>query len=303
MDTTEKGLTRRDFVRGAAATTIAGGAGLSAAGQESQSATKAATQRAKVVLIRDAAAVDDNGKADDATLARMLDQAVTTLLDESDPVAAWKQLVKPDDTVGIKTNVWRFLRTPVGLEQAIIHRMTEAGVAKDRIGVDDRGIRENPLFQNATALVNVRPMRTHHWAGVGSLIKNYIMFDEKPYTWHEDSCANLAGVWVRHGVDKKTRLNILVMLTPLFHGKGPHHFQAGYTWAYKGLIVSTDPVAADATGLRILEAKRRAHFGKDEPFAIPPHHIRVAQDKFKLGVADPERIDLIKLGWDEEILI
>jgi hypothetical protein len=93
------------------------------------------------------------------------------------------------------------------------------------------------------------------------------------------------------------------MLTPLFHGKGPHHFQAEYTWEYKGIIISQDPVAADATGVRIMEAKRRDFFGEELPFSVSPKHIEVAEKKFDLGVADKARIDLIKLGWKEDILI
>ena len=44
------------------------------------------------------------------------------------------------------------------------------------------------------------------------------------------------------------RLNILVMLTPQFHGVGPHSFSSRFTWPYGGLLVGTDPVAVDATG-------------------------------------------------------
>jgi len=94
-----------------------------------------------------------------------------------------------------------------------------------------------------------------------------------------------------------------VLLTPLFHGKGPHHFQKEYTWPYKGLIVGTDPVACDATGLRILEAKRLAHFNETQPFTVPPKHIRVAEEKYHLGVADPSRIQIKKLGWTDDILV
>jgi len=44
---------------------------------------------------------------------------------------------------------------------------------------------------------------------------------------------------------------------------GTQQYNKDFTWEYKGLIVSRDPVAADATGLRILEAKRREHFKDD----------------------------------------
>ena len=93
------------------------------------------------------------------------------------------------------------------------------------------------------------------------------------------------------------------MLTPLFHGKGPHHYQAKYTWPYNGLIVGTDPVAVDATGVRILEEKRKAFFGREEPLSVPPKHIRVAETRYHLGISDPARIDIKRIGWQEGALI
>lgn len=300
MSRKRKGLTRRDFLRSTATLTVAGVAGSSGQGQGQPAPMR---KRSKVVLIRDANALDAQDRPSAEVLQRMLDEAVTALVGTPDPVAAWRQMVQPSDTVGIKSNVWSFIPTPPELEGAIKRRLVDAGVNADRIGIDDRGVRRNPLFQQATALINVRPMRTHHWSGVGTLIKNYIAFHEFPPSWHADSCANLAGLWDLPAVKDKTRLNILVMLTPLFHGKGPHHYSKGYTWSYKGLLIGFDPVAVDATGLRVLEAKRGAYFGKDEPFVVSPKHIRVAQDKFHLGVADADRIDLVKLGWMDDVLI
>jgi len=302
MSKTDGGLTRRDFLRGTACVTIAGTAALPARGQE-PAAAPASAPTAKVVLVRDANALDAAGKPNGPVIEQMLDRAVCELLGEQDAGAAWKRLVKPDDTVGVKTNAWRFLPTPEALEQAIKRRVMDAGVPENRIAIDDSKIRSNPIFQQATALINVRPMRTHHWAGVGSCLKNYILFSDKPWSWHEDSCANLAGIWELPAVKGKTRLNVLVMLTPLFHGKGPHHFQKEYTWEYKGMILGTDPVAVDATGLRILEAKRLEYFNEVQSFVIPPKHIRVAEEKFHLGVADPSRIDVKKLGWQDDVLI
>lgn len=93
------------------------------------------------------------------------------------------------------------------------------------------------------------------------------------------------------------------MLTPLFHGVGPHHFSRRYLWTYGGLIVSTDPVAADATGARIIQSKRNEYFGQDKPISPPPLHIEAADTKYALGNSHPDRIELIKLGWEKDILI
>ncbi len=323
MKKTKEELSRRDFLNRAAGAALIGVMGETAAcngakkqapekpttaeaeqpKKKEQNEVKPAGLRSTVVLVRDKRVVDENRALNPEILVRMFDDAVVSLLDAPTVEDAWQSLVKPGDTVGIKSNVWRFLATPKELEQAIRERVVAAGAPESKIDIDDRGVRENPVFQRATALINIRPMRTHHWSGVGSCIKNYIMFSDSPSSWHDDSCANLAGVWDLPGVKGKTRLNVLVMLTPLFQGKGPHHFQAQYTWRYNGLIVGTDPVAVDATGVRILEAKRREYFGANQPFSVPPKHIRVAEQKYHLGVADPNRIDIVKLGWDGEILI
>ena len=178
-----------------------------------------------------------------------------------------------------------------------------AGVPEKNIGIRDRGIRNDSIFKNATALINVRPMRTHYWSGVGSLIKNYILFDKKPSAYHPDTCADLAKIWKSPLVEGKTHLNILVLFTPLFHGSGPHHFNPKYTWAYKGMLVGTDPVAVDSTGVRILLAKRKEFFGEERPLNPPPKHIFLADTRHQLGTANPQKIELIKLGWKEGILI
>ena len=171
------------------------------------------------------------------------------------------------------------------------------------IAIDDRGIRENPVFMRSTALINVRPMRTHHWSGLGTLLKNYIMFTSAPWSYHGNSCERLGAIWQKPHVEGKTRLNILVMLTPLFHGIGPHHFSRRYIWPYAGLIVSTDPVAADATGARIIEAKRNEYFADHRPISPPPLHIAAADTRFGLGNSRTDRIELVRMGWEEQILI
>jgi hypothetical protein len=74
-------------------------------------------------------------------------------------------------------------------------------------------------------------------------------------------------------------------------------------WPYYGLIVGVDPVAVDATGARIIEAKRKLYFGDDRPISPPPHHIEVAGERYGLGVSDPAQIELVRLGWKDEALI
>lgn len=299
----KKTFTRRDFLKTASVVPLAGALAPSLQGFAGQTAVPAASGKVRVVLVRDPDCLDAAGKPNAAVVQKMLDDAVCALLDRNDPAAAWKTLVKPEDTVGIKTNVWEYLPTTAAVEQALRRRVLDAGVPEDRVAIDDRGVLRNPVFKAATALINARPARTHSWSGMGSLLKNYIMFTPRPSAWHPDTCADLAGIWALPVVKGKTRLNVQVLMTPLYHSAGAHDFSAEYVWPYRGFAVSLDPVAADATALRVLMAKRRERFGEERPLRPPAHHIALAETRHHLGVASEERIELVKLGWQEGVLI
>ncbi|NIM58045.1 MAG: DUF362 domain-containing protein [Candidatus Aminicenantes bacterium] len=294
----KKIITRRDFLRVAAMTPLAGALASGLKARE-----KPSLDKARVVLVRDKNALISFNNPHPEVIRKMLDEAVTTLLGEKDPVDAWRKLIKPSDIVGIKSNVWHYIPTGRVIEQAIKKRVMDAGVPDTRIDISDRRVRRSRVFKAATALINARPARTHHWSGLGTCLKNYVTFvSDIPY-YHPDSCADLAKIWYLPQVKGKTRLNILIMLHPLFHGIGPHHFSRNYTWEYNGILVGKDPVAVDATGLRIMQAKRREFFGRERPLQVPAKHIFLADTRHGLGVSDPDRIELIKLGYKEGIFI
>ena len=292
-----KRLSRRDFLAagsGAAAATLLG---VPRPGESSDQPSS------RVVLVRHENVLGEDGQEDSAVLHEMLNRAVKALMGETEAGAAWRRLVSPSDVVGIKTNVWKFLRTPPALENAIREEVLAVGVRPEDVAIDDRGVPSNPVFQRATAIINTRPMRTHHWSGLGTSIKNMIMFVPRPADYHGDACAPLGAIWNLPEVKGKVRLNVLVMLTPQFHGVGPHSYSPKHVWPYRGLIVGTDPVAVDATAARIIQAKRDLFFGEERPISPPPHHIEIAGERYGLGVSDPAQIELVRLGWMEEALI
>ena len=291
-------ITRRQFLQGATSAAAAGALYLGLPGE-----AMSAPGKSRVILIRDERLLDTNNAPRPQAVQAMLDQAVAALLGEKEPKRAWGRLFSSRDVVGVKTNEWKYLATPQALEIAIRNNLLAAGVANKNISIKDRGIRDDDVFKRSTALINVRPLRTHNWSGVGSLIKNYIMFSSVPFTYHFDSCANLAKIWQFDEVKGKTRLNVLVLFTPLFHGIGPHHYNKQYVWPYLGMLVGTDPVAVDSTGVRILQNKRREFFGEERPINPPPKHVFLADTRHHLGTADPAKIELVKLGWQKDILI
>jgi hypothetical protein len=291
-------LSRRAFLAiggGAAAASVAGAGSVPAEDGPSRPSSR-------VVLVRSPDVLREDGQVVPEVLHQMLNQAVAGLFSESSD-AAWRRLVAPEDVVAVKSNAWGSLPTPAALEEAIRAEVIGAGVKADNVAVDDRGARSNPVFLRATAIINTRPMRTHHWAGLGTCLKNMIMYVPRPQEYHGDACAPLGAIWHLPELEGKVRLNVLVMLTPQFHGVGPHSFSRDFVWPYRGLIVGTDPVAVDATGARIIEAKRRLHFGEDRPITPPPHHIRVADERYGLGVSDPDRIEIVRIGPMDDALI
>jgi len=290
-------ITRRDFLRGTVYTALATSAGFPI-GKNVK-----AEEKAKVVLIRDETVIDQQGRINEKALQQMLDQGVSRLVGEENSLRAWKKLIRPKDIVGIKSNAWSPLPTPRELEGALWQRILDVGVPKENISIDDRGVLDDKIFRSSTALINVRPLRTHFWSGIGGCIKNYIMFTRTPWSYHTDSCSPLASIWSKPIVKGKTRLNILSLIRTQFYSRGAHHFDRRYVSEYKGLLIGKDPVALDAVGVRLLQLQRIAHFGEDRPLDKQPKHIFAADQKYALGVSDLSRIEIVKLGWMEGVLI
>ncbi len=286
-------ITRRNFIKSTASAAMGAAVGISPFQKK----------EARVVLIRNQNVWSSENGVDPQIVQNMLDEAVKTLFDVNNSVDAFKKIVKPGYTVGIKSNAWRFLPTPPELESAITKRLIETGVEEDKISVDDKRVRRNPIFQNADVLINVRPLRTHHWSGIGGCLKNPITFTKKPSDYHDDSCADMATFWELPAIKGKVKLNILSLLNPQFHGRGPHHFDKRYVWKYCGIMVSVDPVAVDAVGLDLINKKRIEHFGRRRALATSPKHVRMADERHSLGISDLNKIELIKLGWQEGSLI
>jgi len=124
MNQNIKPLTRRDFVKVTGCAAMGMAFGLPVIADE---IAKPKFQ-SKVVLVRRQDATDTKGNVNSKVIRQMLGQGITALFDHESPEDCWKQMVRPDDVVGIKSNVWGPLATPPELEQAIQLGLIEAGV-------------------------------------------------------------------------------------------------------------------------------------------------------------------------------
>ncbi|MCL6544938.1 MAG: DUF362 domain-containing protein [Bryobacteraceae bacterium] len=112
-------VTRRSFAKTAAAGLWPGWAGA------------APVQRGRVVIARDPKTVN---------LAGLLDRAMQAYFGTDNPVEAWRRVVKPGETVGLKVNclAGKGGSTSVPLVELICERLQQAGIRQEKIIIWDR---------------------------------------------------------------------------------------------------------------------------------------------------------------------
>jgi len=284
-------LTRRDFIRDGSLGALALGVG--------SSASRASFGGAKsiVAIVRDEKVQGADNKVDPAALKKMLDEVVKSATGESSAAAGWKKLVQPDDVVGLVPTE-HFNKTHPEVIEAVRAAIQEAGVAPDRI----QNVQGKPAAaEKCTALISLPALKTHWLTGLGTVMKNYITFSGKASSFHGEKNAELGSIWSLPVIKGKTRMIIVDALRPLCAG-GPQ-VDPKYVWNYNGLMAGADPVAVEATALKILMAKRNLVKGETWEITPPPLCVAAADKEYKLGTSDPAKIALKVLGWEKDLLI
>jgi uncharacterized protein (DUF362 family) len=145
------------------------------------------------------------------------------------------------------------------------------------------------LTDRIDALINVPILKDHDLSGVGIGMKNLYGCIHNPNRYHDDNCdPYLADVSSMPAIRSKLRLVLCDALRPQCHG-GPALVRQ-HQWALGGVLASTDPVALDAAGARIIEQQRASRGLQTLAEAgRPPSWLRTAEQR-GLGVADLARI-------------
>lgn len=165
------------------------------------------------------------------------------------------------------------------------------------------------ITKDVTKMINLCLLKHHQSAGVTIALKNLSHgLVNNVSRSHSSAGLNTCGTFIPNIVDhpvirKKVVLNICDGLLAAYHG-GPARKVGKYKWEHKTMYFSTDPVAMDKTGWRILDAKRAEMGMKPIADALPdpdsqftrmqPEHVEIA-GALGLGVWDDKKINVKKI--------
>lgn len=286
-------ITKRDFLRG----TVGAALGATLVGPEWLKGMETPAGRSSVFIARDRNAMDEALNVDKAALKRMLGQLLAGITGEDIMKNAWLKLVSPGDVIGLVPTP---LMNPTHEEliEVVKETLVEAGIPAENIrNAQGRSVD----LESITALVSLPGLKAHWLTGIGTVIKNYILYSGAPRNYHGQDSAKLGEIWNLPQVKGKTRLVLVDALHPVCD-KGPQ-VDPRYRWNYNGLIAGTDPVAVEAVCLKIIQAKREELRGEPWPLSPPPVCVEAADQVYKLGTSDLNNIDIKASGWSEGLLV
>jgi hypothetical protein len=293
MNESHCSLTRRDFVRGTLGTAV----GVSMLSPGIAAEPNRPSRLSRVIVVREENALQKDNKVNVLVLRQMLDNVLIQLTGKSTASSAWSSLLKSDDIVGLVPTS-HLNPTHKELIEAVEKSLQEAGFSKDRI----RNAQGKPELPEAcTALIALPGLKAHWLTGIGTVLKNYIMYSGRPSDYHAEHSVKLGEIWNLPCVQGKTKLVLVDALRPLCD-KGPQ-VDPRYLWAYNGLIAGTDPVAVETVCLQIIMKKREAIRGEPWPLSPPPFCVAAADEKYHLGTSKMAEIKVDAFGWTQDLLV
>ena len=286
-------LTRRDFIRGTIGATI----GTSIFGFNWPQGEANAFSPSLVTVVRDKNAVDSSNNVDAKILDKMLAQTLTKVTGQNNSKDAWRSLLKSDDVIGL-VPTQHLNPTHKEVIEAVKNSLMAAGFTKEKVRLAQGGPNEP---KECTALIALPALKAHWLTGIGTVLKNYIMYSGNPSRYHKSNSSKLGEIWNLPFVKGKAKLVLVDSLYPLCD-KGPQP-DPRYKWAYNGFIAGTDPVAVETVGLKIITEKRKALRGEPWSLTPPPICVEAADKIYGLGMSRMEAINIEPYGWEKDLLL
>lgn len=150
------------------------------------------------------------------------------------------------------------------------------------------------ISREVTKLINLPTLKSHNTAGVTLALKNLSHgLVNNVSRSHPRLSEFIPAVISMPVIRDKTVLHILDGTKGLYDG-GPGIMRPDFVWEHKTVYFSTDPVAVDVIGRRVIDERRRKAKLAAVAMAkskMQPEHIESC-GKAGLGVSDPSAIDL-----------
>ena len=289
-----KGLvTRRDFIRGTVGTTLA----VSLMGPEWLQGSGKSGGTSDVFIARADNVMDAAMNVNVKILMKMLEITLVALTGKRSLKDSWLSLFSPKDVIGLVPTP-HLNPTHDEVVDVVKTTLMAAGIPGENIKhAQGRSVD----LESFTGLITIPGLKAHWLTGIGTVLKNYILYSGSPRNYHGKDSAKLGEIWNLPSVKGKTKLILVDALYPLCD-KGPQP-DPRYKWAYNGLIAGTDPVAVDAVCLKIISAKREAIKGEPWPLSPPPICIEAADKVYKLGNSNMKKIKIHTFGEKKDLLI
>lgn len=268
------------------------------------------------------------GRIDFGVVEKLVDGAIESVTGEK-LSAGWLTLFKRTDRIGIMVDAGKQSVQSATVE-TIIDRLVNAGISQENIIVfggderdlfnagfninkSDRGVRvlgtasegfrggvSRIVSDYCDALINLATLKADPEIGFDGCVANalYCIPNEDRIARRRDP-ATVPVVAALPGVRQKTRLCLLEAYLPVLDTVG----QSSIPWVYKGLIAGTDPVAVDTVGRRILQGCRNAYKKQPWPLEQPVDYLKTAQERYRLGQADPGQIKVVLQGPADETFL
>ncbi|MBM3334383.1 DUF362 domain-containing protein [Candidatus Sumerlaeota bacterium] len=314
---------RREFLRQSVLTA----AGTVVAG-ELRAQSESAEMKSKVVMVTSDAAIRDDSpdRANLAVVEKMLEKGICELAAKNDVKKAWETFFNASDSVASSDGGFHLQNLPevtiatlkglalagvasmkLGSQYVTLSRKKEASLASKaapwisvvKEGMKAAGISESVIdealydlparyaVEPFDALLVVCTLKPHYISGVAGAVKHFATLSKKgPKEYHPDAMVTAGSVLQ---TDFKSHRKLVVIDALRFARRfAPGHLQPQDYCYPKALIISTDPVAADAVAFDLF-----LKVGCKPAGAIPARlHIEAADKKYHAGVSDLAKIEL-----------
>jgi uncharacterized protein (DUF362 family) len=153
------------------------------------------------------------------------------------------------------------------------------------------------LLNYTNVQVNLPTLKDHGLSGVSCALKNFYGAINNPNKYHEDGCDPfVADLNALPEIKDQNRLIICDALTIQYKG-GPSYHPL-WNEEYRGILISSDPVALDFIGSQIInQLRQKKGIPSLEKSGLSPKYIFTAADKnHNLGKATLSEIEKIEIN-------